>query len=132
MNLLHFSHNKKAQGFVNLLFWFSIISTTNKPTRVNIDFITAIGHIITNSILDCDFKIGKSGKWTDLAHSIKIFKQFLLLTRKQKCLKNFYIFSMKKEIMAHFTKKLIVLYSPKKEILAHFMKKSNLFYVLSK
>ena len=98
MNLLHFSHNKKAQGFVNLLFWFSIISTTNKPTRVSIDFITAIGHIITNSILDCDFKIGKSGKWTDLAHSIKIFKQFLLLTRKQKCLKKYYIFTMKKKL----------------------------------
>ena len=41
-------------------------------------------------------------------------------------------FYHEKEIMAHFTKKLIVLYSPKKELLAHFMKKSKFFYVLSK
>ena len=128
MNLLHFSHNKKAQGFVNLLFWFSIISTTNKPTRVNIDFITAIGHIITNSILDCNFKIEKSGNWTDLAHSIKIFKQFLLLTRKQK-----YIFlSWKRNSDPLYKKIWFFLYSPKKEILAHFMKKSKFFYILSK
>ena len=99
INLLHFSHNKKAQDFVNLLFWFSIVSTTNKPTRVNIDFITAIGHIITNSILDCDFKIGKSGKWTDLAHSIKICKM---------------------------SKKILYFYH-EKEILAHFIKNSNFF-----
>ena len=56
INVLDYENNKKVQNFVNLMFEFSMIPTINKPTRVTSYTATAIDNIITNSILDKDFK----------------------------------------------------------------------------
>ena len=56
INVLDYENNKKVQNFVNLMFAFSMIPTINKPTRVTSYTATAIDNIITNSILDKDFK----------------------------------------------------------------------------
>ena len=55
-NLPDFETNKKVQSFVNLMFEFSMIPTINKPTRVTKHTVTAIDNIITNCILNSDFK----------------------------------------------------------------------------
>ena len=55
-NLLDFETNKNVQSFVNLMFEFSMIPTINKPTRVTKHTVTAIDKIITNCILNSDFK----------------------------------------------------------------------------
>ena len=56
INLLDFETNKKVQSFVNLMFEFSMIPTINKPTRVTKHTATAIDNIITNCIINSDFK----------------------------------------------------------------------------
>ena len=56
INLLDFQTNKKVQSFVNLMFGFSMIPTINKPTRVTKHTATAIDNIITNCIINSDFK----------------------------------------------------------------------------
>ena len=56
INVLDYENNKKVQNFVNPMFEFSTIPTINKPTRVTSYTATAIDNIITNSILDKDFK----------------------------------------------------------------------------
>ena len=40
------------------MFCYGMISTINKPTRVTANTATAIDHIITNVIIDTDFKTG--------------------------------------------------------------------------
>ena len=55
-NLPDFETNKKVQSFVNLMFEFSMIPTINKPTRVTKHTATAIDNIITNCIINSDFK----------------------------------------------------------------------------
>ena len=40
------------------MFCYGLISTINKPTRVTANTATAIDHIITNVIIDTDFKTG--------------------------------------------------------------------------
>ena len=55
INLLHFEQNKKVQNFINLMFQFGLVPTTNKP-KVTKDTISAIDHIITNSIINNEFK----------------------------------------------------------------------------
>ena len=47
---------KKIQNFVNLLFEFGTILTTNRPTRVCRSSATAIDHVITNCVLNSEFK----------------------------------------------------------------------------
>ena len=47
-----------VQSFVNLIFRHGLISTVNKPTRVTNNTVTAIDHIITNSVINTDFKSG--------------------------------------------------------------------------
>ena len=56
INFLDFETNKKVQSFVNLMFEFSMIPTINKPTRVTKHTATAIDNIITNCIINSDFK----------------------------------------------------------------------------
>ena len=56
INLLDFETNKKVQSFVNLMFEFSMMPTINKPTRVTKHTATAIDNIITNCIINSDFK----------------------------------------------------------------------------
>ena len=56
INLLDFETRKKVQSFVNLMFEFSMIPTINKPTRVTKHTATAIDNIITNCIINSDFK----------------------------------------------------------------------------
>ena len=38
------------------LFQLGLVSTTNKPTRITKDTISAIDHIITNSIINSELK----------------------------------------------------------------------------
>ena len=56
INVLHFELNKKFQNFINLMFQFGLVPTTNEPTRITKDTISAIYHIITNSIINNEFK----------------------------------------------------------------------------
>ena len=58
INVQDFEENKKVKNFVNLMFQFGLVPTTNKPTRVTNKKISAIHHIITNSIYNNDFKTG--------------------------------------------------------------------------
>ena len=55
INLLHFEQNKKVQNFINLMFQFGLVPTTSKP-KVTKDTISAIDHIIANSIINNEFK----------------------------------------------------------------------------
>ena len=59
INVLDFEQNKKVQNFVNLIFQLGLVPTINKPTRVTNKPISAIDHIITNSIYNNDFKTEK-------------------------------------------------------------------------
>ena len=56
LNLLHFEENKKVRSFINLMFQFGLVPATNKPTRITKDTVSAIDHIITNSIINGEFK----------------------------------------------------------------------------
>ena len=58
LNVLDFENNKKVQNFINLMFPYGTILAINKPTRVTANTATAIVHIITNVIIDTDFKTG--------------------------------------------------------------------------
>ena len=57
-NVLNFENNKKVENVINLMFRYGMIPTINKPTRVTANMATAIDHIITNVIIDTDFKTG--------------------------------------------------------------------------
>ena len=50
INVFDFNENKMVQNFVNLMFRHGLIPTINKPTRVARNTVTAIDHIITNSV----------------------------------------------------------------------------------
>ena len=56
INLLDFETSKKVQSFVNSMFEFSMMPTINKPTRATKHIATAIDNVITNCILNSDFK----------------------------------------------------------------------------
>ena len=56
INLIHFEQNKNVQNFINLMFQFGLVPATNKPTRITKTTISAIDHIITNSIINNEFK----------------------------------------------------------------------------
>ena len=56
INLFDFETNKKVESFVNFMFEFSMIPTINKTTRVTKHTATAINNIITNCIINRDFK----------------------------------------------------------------------------
>ena len=58
LNVLDFENNKEVQKFINLMFRYGMIPTINKPTRVTANTATVIDHIITNVIIDTDFKTG--------------------------------------------------------------------------
>ena len=52
INLLDFDKNTRVQSFVNLMFRFGMIPTTNKPTRITKHTATAIDHVFTNTTMD--------------------------------------------------------------------------------
>ena len=56
INVLDFNESKMVQNFVNLMFRHGLIPTINKPTRVTRNTATAIDHIITNSVINAEFK----------------------------------------------------------------------------
>ena len=58
INILDFNEGKTVQSFVNLVPRHGLIPTVNKPTRITRNTATAIDHIITNSILNAEFKTG--------------------------------------------------------------------------
>ena len=49
------SISKKVQNFVNLMLQFGLVPTINKPTRVTKRTISAIDHIIRNSVCNNDY-----------------------------------------------------------------------------
>ena len=51
-NLLYFEHNKKFQNFIKLMFQFGLVPATNKPTRITKDTISAIYHMMINTIIN--------------------------------------------------------------------------------
>ena len=60
-----------VQCFVNLMFRHGLIPTLNKPTRVTRNAATATDHIITNSVVDAEFKTGIIK--TDISNHFPIF-----------------------------------------------------------
>ena len=56
INVLDVEQIKKVQNIVNLMFQFGLVPTVNKPTRVTNKTISAIDHIIKNSIYNNNFK----------------------------------------------------------------------------
>ena len=57
--MLDFENNKKLQNFINLMFCYGMISTIKRPhttIRVTANTATAIGHNVTNVIINTDFK----------------------------------------------------------------------------
>ena len=60
-----------VQSFVNLMFRHGLIPTVNKPTRVRRNTATAIDHIITNSVINAEFKTGIIR--TDISNHFPIF-----------------------------------------------------------
>ena len=58
VNLLDFDANKKVRNFASLTFCFGMIPTINKLMRVTRQTTSAIDHIITNSIMHTEFKLG--------------------------------------------------------------------------
>ena len=71
INVLGFNENKMVQNFLNLMFRHGLIPTVNKPTRVTRKTTTAIDHIITNSIINAEFKTGIVK--TDISDHFPIF-----------------------------------------------------------
>ena len=76
INVLDFEQNKNVQNFVNLMFQFGLVPTINKPTRVTNKTISAIDHIITNSIYNNNFKTGIIK--TDISDHFPIIRAFKL------------------------------------------------------
>ena len=58
VNVLDFENNKKVQNFINLMFRYGVVPPINKSTRVTANAITAINHVLTNVIIDTNFKTG--------------------------------------------------------------------------
>ena len=58
INVFEFNESKMVQNFVDLMFRHDLIPTVNKPTRVTRNTITTIDHIITNSVINAEFKTG--------------------------------------------------------------------------
>ena len=58
INVLDFNESKMVEKFVNLMFRHGLIPTLNKPIRVTRNTATAIDHIITNSVINAEFKTG--------------------------------------------------------------------------
>ena len=71
INVLDFNESQMVQNFVNLMFRRSLISTINKTTRVTKNTATAIDHIITNSVINAEFKTGIIK--TDISNHLPIF-----------------------------------------------------------
>ena len=63
-----------VQIFVNLMFRHGLIPTVNKPAPVTRNTATAIGHIITNSVINAEFKT--SIIKTDISDHFPIFSIF--------------------------------------------------------
>ena len=51
INVLDYESNKKVQHFLSSIFQYNMVPTTNKPTRVTRNTVTAIDHIITNTVI---------------------------------------------------------------------------------
>ena len=56
INVQDFEQNKKVQNFVNLMVQFALVPIINMPTRQTNKTISAIDHIITNSIYNNNFE----------------------------------------------------------------------------
>ena len=89
INMLDFEQNKKVQNFVNSMFQFGLVPTINKPTSVTNKTISAIDHIITNSIFNNDFKTAIIR--TDISDHFPItntffYKQPIFDPRPENCL----------------------------------------------
>ena len=51
LNILNYNKNAKVTKFLNLTFEYGFVPVINKPTRIKKNTVTAIDHIITNSLL---------------------------------------------------------------------------------
>ena len=57
-NALDYVNNVEVQKFVNFAFQSSLITLTNKPTRVTRTNATAVDHILTNAFLNKQIETG--------------------------------------------------------------------------
>ena len=83
IDVLNFNNNKAIQNFVNLMFEFGMVLTTNKPTRITTHSISAIDHIITNCVVnDSIFKSGIIK--TDISDHFPMFFSFKINKQSSK------------------------------------------------
>ena len=52
INVLDYESNKKVQNFLSSMLQYNIIPAINKTTRVTKNTVTAIDHIITNTVIN--------------------------------------------------------------------------------
>ena len=71
INVLDFNESKMVQNFVNLMFRHGLIPIVDEATRVTRNTVTAINHIITNSIINAEFKTGIIK--TDISNHFPLF-----------------------------------------------------------
>ena len=101
IKLLHFAENKKVKKFITWMFQFGLVPTTNKLRTITKVTISAINHIITNSIKNNKFKTAIltadiSNHFTiiygfKLKAKLDIHKTQFLHSRKRKPVKSFQI-----------------------------------------
>ena len=58
LNVLDYNKNEKVMKFLNLTFEYGFVQVINKPTGVTKNTVTAIGHIITNSLFHMTINTG--------------------------------------------------------------------------
>ena len=87
INVLDFNESKMIQSFVNWMFWHDLISTLNKTTRVTRNTASTIDYIITNSVINAEFKTGIIK--TDISNHCFMFFTFKCIVDSTEARKEF-------------------------------------------
>ena len=51
INVLDYESNEKVQDFLSSMFQYNMILNINKPTHITRNTVTALDHIITNTVI---------------------------------------------------------------------------------
>ena len=87
INVLDLNERKMVQNFVNLMFWHGLIPIVDEATRVTRNTVMAINHIITNSIINAEFKTGIMK--TDISNHFPLFFIFQCVVDSTEASKKF-------------------------------------------
>ena len=71
------------------MFQFGLVPTTNKPTNITKDTISAIDHIITNSITNSEFETASvTADISDISHKLIFLYKRIVNENQKKTLKS--------------------------------------------